>query len=138
MHSLVLNLILVFGVTSARGIGQEFRPHTARVTGTVTYREKMGLPKDAAITVAVSGQSDDQQTVIAKTTYRSNGRQVPVPFSLSLENNLKPYKKYLIVAEIAIQEKCWFRTEEPTQFIQLSDREIHLELSRAGCRTPAR
>jgi uncharacterized lipoprotein YbaY len=136
MYALVLHLILVFGVIGVRNVGQDFSPHSARVIGTVTYREKMGLPKNAAITIAVSGQSDGEQTVIAKTTYNTNGRQVPVPFSLPLENNLKPYNKYLIDAEISIRGKCWFRTEEPVQLLQLSGREIHLELSRAGCRNP--
>lgn len=59
---------------------------TARVTGTVTYRERMALPAGAVVRVTLLDVSmiDMPPRVVAKQELRPDG-QVPVPFVLPFE-----------------------------------------------------
>lgn len=54
------------------------------LTGTATYRERIALPPDARLTVRISDVSrmDAPAPVIAETEIATEGRQVPIPFSL--------------------------------------------------------
>ena len=56
------------------------------LTGTVTYRERMALPADAVIRVAVEDVSsaDAPSGVVASTVVTGGGRQVPIPFTIPL------------------------------------------------------
>jgi len=57
----------------------------ARVTldGTAAYRERIALPPDARLRVAISDVSlaDAPATVIAETEIATAGRQGPIPFA---------------------------------------------------------
>ena len=61
----------------------------ATLTGTVIYRERIALPQDARLTVHVSDVSrmDAPAPVIAETEIATEGRQVPIPFSLTYDRS---------------------------------------------------
>lgn len=54
------------------------------LTGSVSYRERIALPDNAEIEIQLSDVSrqDVAANVIAETTFRPEGRQVPIPFEL--------------------------------------------------------
>jgi putative lipoprotein len=60
---------------------------TSVVTGTVAYRERVALPPDATAEISLIDASvqDVAAPVIATTTVRADGRQPPLPFSLSYD-----------------------------------------------------
>jgi putative lipoprotein len=57
---------------------------TASVTGTVAYRERVALPPDAIVEVSLIDATvrDDAARVVATTTVRADGHEVPLPFTL--------------------------------------------------------
>jgi putative lipoprotein len=61
----------------------------AQVTlaGTATYRQRIALPADARLTVRISdvGRMDAPAPVIAETEIATEGRQVPLAFSLAYD-----------------------------------------------------
>jgi len=56
------------------------------VSGTVTYRERMALPPDAVVKVAIEDVSlgDAPVRLIASTEIKTAGRQVPIGFAITL------------------------------------------------------
>ena len=69
------SLVLVVSVTPASA--QEART----VSGSATYLQRMALPEDAALVVEATGF---RGTPLAMSHSPTEGRQVPLPFSLSL------------------------------------------------------
>lgn len=71
--------------------------------GTVAYRERMALPPDARISVEVRDVSrqDTASILIASTAFTADGRQVPIPFSLSYDaSRIEPRNTYAVSARI--------------------------------------
>lgn len=62
------------------------KPGAEKLTGTVTYRERMALPAGAVIKIAVEdvSRADSPAKVIGSTEIKPAGRQVPIPFEFSL------------------------------------------------------
>ena len=62
---------------------------TETVSGSLTYRERIALPPDATISVALTDitEGPDQEQVAARTTRSLRGEQVPVPFQLTVPND---------------------------------------------------
>jgi putative lipoprotein len=59
----------------------------ATVTGTVTYRQRIALPEDAIVTVQIqdTSRADAPAEVIGEQIIETNGRQVPIPYSVSYD-----------------------------------------------------
>ena len=59
----------------------------AVVTGTVTYRQRIALPEDAIVTVQIqdTSRADAPAEVIGVQIIETNGRQVPIPYSVSYD-----------------------------------------------------
>ena len=75
---------------------------SARITGTVTYRERMAMPPSAMVEVTLEDVSsaDVGATVIARTRIERPG-QVPVTFSLEYDPNLvSATRRYAVRARI--------------------------------------
>lgn len=73
------------------------------LSGNAAYRERIALPPDARLTVRISDVSrmDVAAPVIAETTVASEGRQVPLPFSLSYDRaKIDPRGRYSVSARI--------------------------------------
>lgn len=75
----------------------------SRLTGSVTYRERMALPPDATIAVRLEdvSRADAPATVIAEQKIVAEGRQVPIPFELSYApEGIEPNRRHALRAEI--------------------------------------
>lgn len=73
------------------------------LSGRATYRERIALPPDAHLSVAISDVSrmDTAATVIASTEFATEGRQVPLPFALDYDaSKIDPRGRYAVSARI--------------------------------------
>ncbi len=69
------------------------------ITGALTYRERIALPPDSTAHVSLSDVSvaDRAAPLLAEQTISLAGRQVPLPFALSLpRGKLDPYGRYAV------------------------------------------
>ena len=86
-----------------------------RVTGTVTYRERMALPSTAVVEVSLEdvSRADAPPLVLASARFEKPG-QVPVRFDLGYNRkSIDPAKRYAVRAEISDGRTVLFRTAEP-------------------------
>ncbi|MGH8249787.1 MAG: YbaY family lipoprotein [Steroidobacteraceae bacterium] len=75
----------------------------ARLTGTVSYRERMALPPDATVEVRLEdvSQADAPAALIAEQRIEVDGRQVPIPFELAYPlDRIEMNRRYALRAEI--------------------------------------
>ena len=73
------------------------------VTGEITYRERMALPPTAQVQIQLSDVSvmDAPSRTIAEQSFTADGRQVPFPFSLTVDQRkLDPRGRYSVSARI--------------------------------------
>jgi len=80
-------------------------PQESKVTGTVTYRQRIALPPNATVIVRLQDVSrfNNAPRTITQQTNPLRGQQVPVPFSLIYNpNDIQPNGIYIIRAEIYI------------------------------------
>jgi uncharacterized lipoprotein YbaY len=111
----VLRKVLAIGAVLAllwvRGSGAQGEG-TPYVTGTVTYLQRMALPADAVVVVRlqdVSFQNVQPAKVIAEQTVALDGKQVPVPFTISYaEADIDPAHSYAVRATIRTGGKLLF------------------------------
>jgi len=88
-------LLLILAALSACQTSTELSPTTNSATpatnvtlnGTVTYRQRIALPSDARLKVTISDVSrmDAPARVIAEVEMKTEGRQVPIPFTLDYD-----------------------------------------------------
>ena len=61
-------------------------PAVKVVRGSIVYREKVSLPADAEIVVQLLDMTRPDKPILnAEATFKSDGRQVPIPFSLAFD-----------------------------------------------------
>jgi putative lipoprotein len=91
----LLSLVLLLAGCSPTPIVREAGggPVDSRVTGSVTYRERIALPPTTVVTVRLVdvSRADAPSVLISEQVIRTEGRQVPFEFSL-------PYDASRIVA----------------------------------------
>lgn len=78
-------------------------PGAATLTGTATYRERIALPPDSRLIVTISDVSlaDAPSVTIAQTEMKTEGKQVPLAFSLSYDPaRIEPRRSYAVSARI--------------------------------------
>jgi putative lipoprotein len=78
-------------------------PDMVTLTGTATYRERIALPPDSRLIVTISDVSlaDAPSVTIAQTEVKTEGRQVPLPFSLSYDPaRIESGRRYAVAARI--------------------------------------
>ena len=70
---------------------------TSKVTGSVTYRERIALPPSAVVTVKLVDVSlaDAPSVLIAEQVIRTEGRQVPFEFALDYDRIAHPALPHL-------------------------------------------
>lgn len=76
---------------------------TVAVTGSIAYRERIALPPTAQIEVRLDDVSlaDAPARNMATQTFASEGRQVPVAFSLTVDRaDIDPRHSYAVAARI--------------------------------------
>jgi putative lipoprotein len=100
----------------------EFEPEggaaakVSKVTGTVTYRERMALPPDAEleVTLADVSRTDAPAVVVGKQVIRTAGKSVPIPFEIQYrESEIDPRHTYHIQARISRAGKALFISDQP-------------------------
>ena len=73
------------------------------VTGNITYRERMALPPTAQVEIQLADVSlmDAPSKTIAQQSFTADGRQVPFPFTLTVDQRrLDPRGRYAVSARI--------------------------------------
>lgn len=115
----VLGLFIV-GCTSSATQKPAIQGQQGVVSGTATYRERVALPTDAVLEVWITDVSPLILAVpiIAETTVRSEGRQVPLPFELRYDpSRIEPDHLYAVKAAIRSGGRLLFATEKDQQVI---------------------
>lgn len=83
----------------------------ATITGTVAYRQRIALPPTAVIEVQLQDVSLQDAAAITLTSemIETDGRQVPIPFSLSYDaNEINPRHTYAVRASIYVDDQLRF------------------------------
>lgn len=87
----------------------------ATITGSVMYLERMALPENSTVTVILQdiSKTDIAAEKIAEQVIATEGKQVPIPFSISYDaNKIKPANTYSLFAKIESGEDLlWVSTE---------------------------
>ncbi|MBW4542814.1 MAG: YbaY family lipoprotein [Myxacorys chilensis ATA2-1-KO14] len=86
--------------------------NTSSVSGTVSYLQRIALPPNAVVEVQLQdvSRADAPAVTISEQTIPLNGRQVPIPFSLSYDSaTIRPTNTYTIAARILIDGKARWR-----------------------------
>jgi putative lipoprotein len=108
------------------------------VRGTAAYLERVALPADAELEVWITDVSPLilALPLIAQTTVRSEGRQVPLPFELRYEpSKILPDHTYGTKAVIKSGGRILFATETDYHVItQGNPTQVDLRLASAGAR----
>ncbi|SFM28578.1 YbaY family lipoprotein [Variovorax sp. OV329] len=76
---------------------------TARVTGTINWRERMAVPPDATVTVRLQDVSrmDAPAVVMSEQRFTTDGRQPPLPFELAVDAaKVDPNRRYTVAARV--------------------------------------
>jgi putative lipoprotein len=109
----LLLLLLLAGCSVSGGEASATQDaKTGRVTGTVTYRERIALPPDAVVEVQLLDVSlmDVAATLIAEQTITPQ-HQVPIAFELPYDPaDIDERLSYAVRATIRIGEKAMFIT----------------------------
>ena len=87
-----------------------------KVTGTVSYRERIALPSDASVQVRLDDVSQPEAAPrrIAETTFPAAGKQVPIPFELPYSQaDIVAGRRYAVRAKIVAEGKTLFSTKTP-------------------------
>ena len=104
---------------------------TARVTGTVTYRERVALAPDAAVEVSIEdvSRAGAVALVLASTRIERAG-QVPIEFSISYDPaRVESSRRYAVRARIVEGARVLFATSQPALVItQGHGQDAHLVL----------
>jgi len=106
----------------------------ARVTGTLTYMQRIALPPDAVarVSLSVMSRTGAPQSLINEATIDDLG-QVPIPFEVYYRRDtIDPAKTYALEARIVVEGKTWFESRQPVPVITnglLRDVQIILDVS---------
>lgn len=75
----------------------------ASLSGSVTYRQRIALPPEAVVEVQLQdvSRADAPAAVVAQQTIPTEGRQVPIPFSLSYDPSaIQAGRRYVVRAQM--------------------------------------
>ncbi len=109
----------------------------AEVSGTVAYRERIALPDNAVVKVTLEDVSlaDAKAVVIDSQSYTTEGKQVPLPFSLSYqESKIDPRHTYNVRAQIFVDNKLIFTTDTAVHVITDFEQSHEIDLLLRGVR----
>lgn len=87
---------------------------TVTVQGSALYRERIALPPTARLIVEIRDVSlmDAPSTLIASTEVASEGRQVPIGFSINYDpGRIDPKRRYAVSARIMDGEQLLWITD---------------------------
>ncbi|MCU0550623.1 MAG: YbaY family lipoprotein [Leptolyngbya sp. Prado105] len=98
--------------------GTMISPASETISGTVSYRERIALPPDTIVRVTLESVGAPME-VLAEQTIETQGRQVPIPFSLTYDAaNLQEEASYVIRAQILVDQQLRFSGEATYPTVQ--------------------
>jgi putative lipoprotein len=103
---------------------------TGKVTGSVTYRERIALPPSAVVTVKLVDVSlaDAPAVLIAEQVLVAAGRQVPFEFALAYDvSRIQPSHTYAVQVRIEDGGKLLFISDTVNRVIT-RDAPTHLDI----------
>lgn len=104
---LIIALVVILAITGFFLYKKNNANQTAELTGTVTYKERIALPKESIIEVQIRDVSlqDVPSILLADTTITTAGENVPVPFSISYNpKDINPSNTYSVSARITLPD----------------------------------
>ncbi len=113
-------LLIIIAIFTLGKKDEEKPPVLAILTGTVAYRERIALPKNALITIMLQDVSkmDTATETIAETTITTEGQQVPIEFSLEYDTNkIIPENTYSLSTKITVDDELLWINAGQTQVI---------------------
>ncbi len=113
-HQLLVIPILFVLITLSLTGCSSINP-SASVTGSLTYLERIALPKEAEITVHLQDVSlaDAPAKIIGEQNFYSDGNQVPFTFEVKYNPaEIIDNHTYVIRAEIRVDGQLWFTTTQ--------------------------
>jgi putative lipoprotein len=81
------------------------------LNGTLVYRQRIALPPqtEAVAKLVDVSRADAPATVIAETRFKTDGRQVPLPFRLEYDPaRIDPRMHYAVAGELRVGERLLF------------------------------
>lgn len=135
--SLLFGAALVGCKTSQNTEMESAEASMKTITGTVAYRERIALPPNAVVTVALEDVSlaDAPAKVLAKQTFETEGKQVPLSFELNYDNNeIKPNHRYSVRARIEVDGKLRFISDTHNGVITDEAQTHQLDIRLVGTR----
>jgi uncharacterized lipoprotein YbaY len=110
------------------------------VSGTVSYRQRIALPSNARVVVNLQdiSRADAPATVIAETTIETNGRQVPIPFTLTYDPaQLNTQGRYAVRAQIFYGDQLrWTSTRIYSVTPEDNPTDVNIQLEQVGRQSP--
>jgi len=103
------------------------------LSGTVTYRERIALPRDTTLhLILTQGEGESKPTKnIAEEIIPTRGQQVPIVFALNYNRDLiKPQFSYRLKAEILFRGQLWFTSDLVEVLTKGNPDEVHLVMKR--------
>lgn len=109
----------------------------AQLTGEASYMQRIALPKDAVMTVAIEdvSRADAPSIVIAQSVVQTNGRQVPLPFTIDFDPaKIEDKRTYSVRASIRTSDgELLWTTDEHVPFKLATARQpLSLKLVQVG------
>lgn len=84
------------------------------ITGTVSYRQRIALPKSATVVVELFDMSDAKAPARIARSGTAAGGQVPLRFQLTYDRGrIDPGRPYALQASILVDRAAWFVTDRP-------------------------
>jgi putative lipoprotein len=114
--TLVAGLLGLLAAGSAGARNQDAAAAPPKITGTVTYRERIALPPDASVQVRLDDASRPEMPpkLVAETTVPTAGKQVPIPFELPYRAaDIVGSRRYVVRAKIVAGGKTLFSSKTP-------------------------
>ncbi len=100
---MVLLLTAIAFVTFTLPVQAQGNATPIAITGTLTYRERVALPPDAAIDVRLEDTSGAPAKVVGESIFAAEGQQVPISFQVSFNTaDINPAHTYTLRANITI------------------------------------
>jgi putative lipoprotein len=105
--------------------------------GTLTYRERIALPPASVVELWITDVTPGvivPTVLTAQTSFKTDGRQVPLPFELRYDpKKIEPTHSYAVHAAIKSGTDILFRSASPTLVItQGHPHQVQLVLTRTG------
>lgn len=121
-------------VLTCMGLSHGALAQTVRVTGEVTYRERIALPANAQLAVTLVDVTDEAARPLVEAVAPIARRgQIPLQFILDVQDGvIRPGRSYALMAEITSGGRLWFRNSLPQPLDPLSAQSQLLLVSFAG------